>query len=108
MAQNEEEKPDEPLVTIHRGFGKVKQYLEFSEAEQKAYSAGFINGVLEYQLFDYWREQGKPVDECFSGMDTKQMAAIIKKYIENHPEEWHQPLNIGTFHAIADLCRLKP
>jgi hypothetical protein len=108
MAQNDKEEEPHELVKFQYGFGKAKQYLEFSKDEQKAYSEGFINGALVYQLFEYWRKRGKPVDECFSGMDDEQMAAIIKKYIESHPEKWHQPLNIGTFEAIADLCQLKP
>jgi len=37
-------------------------------------------------------------------MDSKQVLAIITKYVKDHPEVWHLPLSIEAFNALNAAC----
>jgi hypothetical protein len=37
-------------------------------------------------------------------MDTKQVSAIITKYVKEHPEGWHLPLSAEAHSALNNAC----
>ena len=44
------------------------------------------------------------IGRCVEGMDQVQVAAIFEKFVRDHPQLWHQPLNISVFAAMDKAC----
>lgn len=94
-------------ILVRHGVGTGKYFLDMSTIGQRSYAAGFINGVFMAPLIE-----GKDyewVSECFpAGATDEQVQAIIKKYLDSHPESWHEPLNILSYRAFVLTCPSSP
>ena len=42
---------------------------------------------------------------CSKDMTYTQMTAIISKYVDSHPEDWHQQMALHAFLAITTACK---
>jgi hypothetical protein len=42
--------------------------------------------------------------ECLKGKPYGQAAAIVDKYMKDHPEEWHKPMAGIVLVAIVSTC----
>ena len=65
---------------------------------------GAVNGMLVAPLLGARRQEMDWLEKCVPQMTDEQVAAILTKYIRDHPGEWHLPLNILTFKAIETTC----
>lgn len=93
-------------VTIHAGFLLTGQgYLGLPEAEKSAYAMGIIDGMLLAPLFGA-PDDGKvsKLGRCAEGMTNVQVAAIITKHIKEHPEKWHEDLQLIVIRVLASVC----
>ena len=77
------------------------------EAQQEGYAAGLVDGIY---LAPFMGAPQENIDiehlhKCFVGMSTRQVAAIIKKFLKEHPEKWHQRLNTEAYYALYAACR---
>jgi hypothetical protein len=89
-------------VTVTTGFGTGQQFLEWESSLQEFYAIGAINGILLAPLA-MGQSDIKQLDwfiKFTKGMTNKQAAAIIRKYLNDHPELWNQTLNIVTYNAF--------
>jgi hypothetical protein len=92
---------------IHNGFLKASDYLEFDAGAQGAYSMGLLDGMYLSPAF------GAPasnkvlleIENCVEGMKSSQVAAIIEKYVKDHPEKWNWDLKDTGYNAMLDGCR---
>jgi hypothetical protein len=44
------------------------------------------------------------IEACVEGMKGSQVAAILDKYINNHPEKWDADLKDVAFEGIREAC----
>jgi hypothetical protein len=92
---------------IHNGFLKASQYLELSSGSQRVYAMGLLDGMYMSPAF------GAPatnkvlleLETCIEGMKSSQVAAIIEKYVKDHPEKWDWDLKDTGYNAMLDGCR---
>jgi hypothetical protein len=52
-------------------------------------------------------DNGKPLISlatCVEGMKASQVAAIIEKFIKDHPEHWHWDLKDQAYSAMREAC----
>jgi hypothetical protein len=92
---------------IHNGFLKASQYLEFDGNSQRVYAMGLLDGMYMSPAF------GAPasnkllleIETCVEGMKSSQVAAIIEKYVKDHPEKWNWDLKDTGYNAMLDGCR---
>jgi hypothetical protein len=102
--QNKGLRPGEP---IHNGFLKAEQYLALGSDDQRAYAMGLIDGMYLSPAF------GAPssnkvlveIENCVEGMKSSQVAAIIDKYVKDHPEKWDWDVKDTGYNAMLDACR---
>ena len=90
-------------VRIHDGFGTVQEFLGMSEIEQRAYAMGAVNGMLLAPLLPETKLER--FEQCIEGMNNVQVAAIIEKYVREHPERWHEKTPAFIFSALSSACR---
>ena len=88
------------VVGIQDGFVRGKEYLEFSQSEQCAYAAGIIDGMLLSPLSGGSKEELKWLDEGILGRSNVEIAAIIKKYLEDNPARRHESLHTIVYSTL--------
>lgn len=96
--------PQKGTVVIAQGFLKGKDYLDLSANEKRAYAMGAINGMLLAPIFAAPKEKVAWLETCTVNMNDEQVAAILTKYIRDHPAEWHYGMNVLSFRAMIDAC----
>jgi hypothetical protein len=92
--------------TIHNGFVKAEVFLKFDEANQRAYVMGLLDGMYMAPTF------GAPdasklllkLTSCVEGMKSSQVAAIMEKYVREHPERWDWDMKDDGYEAIIEAC----
>lgn len=97
-----------PLVRVHNGFSTGEEFLSMSAIEQHGYAMGFLNGLLDAPVLGAPQEKVRWVADCATGMSSNQVREILRKYIKDHPERWHEPLNLSSFSALAEACPDSP
>ncbi len=87
-------------VTISPGFLKGKDYLDMGASEKRAYAMGAINGMTVAPMLGASEEKVTWLRTCIVNMNDEQVAAIMTKYVRDHPSEWHYGMNVLSFSAI--------
>ena len=93
-------------VVIHNGFLKASDYLDMDAENQRAYAMGLLDGMYMAPNF------GAPdnnkllikVATCVEGMKSSQVAAIIEKYVRDHPDHWQWDLKDMGYNAMLQAC----
>lgn len=96
-------------VRIHNGFLKAGDYLDMDSGGQKTYAMGLLDGMYMAPMFGA-PDDGKvlvSLATCVEGMKASQVAAIIEKFIKDHPEHWHWDLKDEAYSAMLHACPAK-
>jgi hypothetical protein len=85
-------------------FYKAGEFIELDEAHKNTYVAGLMDGFLASGILGASDETVANLRACTKAMNTKQVSAIITKYVKDHPEAWHLPLSMGAYNALESAC----
>ncbi len=91
-------------IDYYTGILNGNAWLEASELEQVMYVTGAIDGLVFASVFDADMSQVFAFAECCGGMTVAQITAIVQKYLDQHPEDWQEPMNDITYEAITTSC----
>jgi hypothetical protein len=94
-------------VLIHNGFGTGQDFLGFSDVGKRAYAMGVINGFIMAPMFGAPEAQVFRFGRCLENMTDVQVAAIIDKWLREHPERWHYGLHDVSWDAVTSVCGIK-
>ena len=92
------------LRFVPGGFLNAGQFSDLPPDEQIGYAAGFFNGMMSSGILGADFDEVEMLDHCTKGMEAKQIAAIIDKFVKAHPEGWHEPLAVHSFNALLSVC----
>ena len=97
---------DEDLLKALSTFTKGADVMEMPEAQQETYVIGVFDGLMVRSLDRElkWRW----VQECVGDWDSRQLAAVTRKYLEEHPEDWHFAGGLLVFAALNEVCEGSP
>ena len=90
------------------GFLDGNEYRNRTDLEKHSYLMGFHDGLMAAPLFGLERK-GDTMSEtwyerCKAVGNSGQLQAIIDRYVDEHPENWHHPMP-SIFHmAVKDIC----
>ena len=89
---------------------KAGQFLALSELDRVDYITGLMDGFYGVAMFGASDETVAILNSCTKDMGSKQVTAIIEKYVRDHPESWHLPLSVEAYNALNSACPggLKP
>lgn len=106
VAGQEQKSKREPTRVIHEPpyYYKAESFLDLNEADRLVYTSGLMDGFYASAFFGANEETVKNLTSCTKDMDSKQVSAIITKYVKDHPESWHLPLSIQAFNALNIAC----
>jgi hypothetical protein len=97
-------RPQMQRVSISPGFLKGKDYLDMTATEKRVYAMGAVNGMLVAPLLDAPKEKVAWLERCTNNMTDEQVAAIITKYLNDNPGEWHYGMNVLSLNAMIANC----
>ena len=91
-------------VLIRSGFVSGQQYLALAEEKQSAYAMGVVDGILLAPIFGAPKKRMLQLEDCLTGMSDTQVAAILTKYLRDHPARWHDSAHVLMYSALLDAC----
>ncbi len=80
-----------------------------SEQRRRAYAIGITDGIMLAPLFGAPSDGQKltAFNNCVTGMSDIQIAAIVAKFLQEHPERWNESLHAAVFAAMTQSCAQK-
>lgn len=100
----QEGKTKRRVVDMPSYYFKAERFIQMNDADRMLYVAGLIDGFSASVLFGASDQAVAPLNSCTKDMDSMQVSAIITKYVKDHPENWHYPLNIEAYNALNKAC----
>lgn len=97
--QKETKKPKVILAPPH--LVNAEAFLDLSEANQMVYTEGLMDGFYASTFFGATDQTVANLMACTKNMDSRQVTAIIAKYVRDHPEDWHFALS-ALAHSVLD------
>jgi hypothetical protein len=91
-------------VAINLGFFTAEEFLHMPETQQAGFAAGLVDGIYVSPLLGAAEGNIEQLHKCIVGMSDAQVAAIIARYLKDHPERWHKRLNTEAFTALDTAC----
>lgn len=75
-----------------------------SEAESNMFVTGVVSGILLAPAFGSPAKCTKHISDCLVGKSNFQLGAIVRKYIQDNPEQWDWGCNFLAMSAIQSMC----
>ena len=91
-------------VTIYNGYMTGEKCHEASENELSWHMMGVVNGLLISPFYGAPSDRMEPLSQCLREVTNKQLGAILKKWLKENPERWHEGCNIAAFQVLRRLC----
>ena len=105
-AQEQKGKRSQPrIINGPPYFYKAESFIELSEADRMLYTSGLMDGFFASALFGASDAAVASLHSCVKDMDSKQISAIITKYVKDHPESWHLSLSVEAHNALNAACQ---
>jgi hypothetical protein len=89
-------------IPIHNGFGTGQDYINMSESQKRFYAMGAINGMMIAPIFGAPKKEIRWFESYIENMTTKQVAAILSKYLKDNPGRWHDGLHMLMYAAVLE------
>ena len=85
-------------------------FLETSEGYQHGYSAGAFDAYQSapFAFAAFPGEDFKWIAQCTTGWSSEQLRAVLKKYLDDHPDSWHISAAGLMLNAVAITCPSAP
>jgi hypothetical protein len=94
-------------VTLHNGFLKGEEYLKLSKPKRTGYATGLVDGIFLSVFFGgNDNPRLRKFEKAVEGMSDEQVEAIVTKYIQDHPEEWHLNSHMLAYRAFLKALKL--
>jgi hypothetical protein len=92
-----------------------QRYLDWTETAQGYYAMGFLQATIVWAAYEDVRRDDQTLPssrlisedlvDCIDGtMSGRQAGAVIKKYIQDRPIRWQDPLPLLAQNAIVKVC----
>ena len=91
-------------IYVQNGFVDGNDFLSFSSDGKEKYAIGFIDGLLIAPLLGAPKRRLNWLEQCAVGMNSKQIVAILEKYLTENPAKWHQSMHGLSLSAMKASC----
>jgi hypothetical protein len=88
--------PELPTVVIQPTYMTVPNYREMPESLQQLYVVGVLDGLFASVVLGASEAATKALSTCLAGVTSSQLAAMVNKYVSDHPEQWQ----LGAFAMV--------
>lgn len=91
-------------VSVRLGFHTGETLVNAGDAYLESYVAGYSDAMIAGVLLHAPEGCVTLAFECLSDRSTAQLVAMLRKYLNDHPERWNHPGNVLTWNAIIAPC----
>jgi len=92
------------LVSIGHGFQNGEAITRMSDASLLAYLEGSVDTLQAAMLFGANPECYAAINACVANKSNQQFAAIVRKYLIDHPHTWQMGGGIIIYDAVFAGC----
>lgn len=89
---------------LYDGFDTGEQWLKVKEPAARAYVRGYLNGLFMSAIVGAQESCLDRISICIEGKTDQQLAALLRKYLDDHPAERQLPLTTTTYNALTASC----
>ena len=89
------------------------EYRQMPESQRVVYVMGLLDGIKISPFFGAPSGPEGPEGVlarqyyCTKGMSNYQLEAILQKFLNEHPERWHDDIHTLFYGALDSACDLK-
>lgn len=95
--------PDgEPYYRI--GYATGERLVEMPDLQLESYVAGIADALLATPLIGVSADCENHMYRCIEGRSVPQLTAIVRKYINENPDRWHDGANALVYRALILPC----
>ena len=92
-------------VVIHAGFFTGKQFLDLDKSEREIYASGLFDGLMAAGWLGAKETSVARIHDCIPSVSNDQFAAVIERYLRQHPERWNVYMSVVATEALTEICR---
>lgn len=93
-------------INVSGGYVKASRYMEWQQTQRVTYIMGLVDGIRTSAVLDASGPRYTKAISCFENMTGNQVTAIMEKWINNNPEQWHMSLNHVFISMMYKTCGL--
>lgn len=90
---------------IKSDFLTGNSFRALPNAQMRGYVMGFAAGAFVSPLFGAKKQDLVWLETCVTGMNDKQLLAVVEKWLAENPIYWHEQMNVLTFRALKESCK---
>jgi hypothetical protein len=94
-------------ILIKTGFISGNKFMKMGLSKNN-YLMGVIDGIFLSPFFEAEKSKLRWIETCVTGMSDYQITAIVDKYMNDNPIEWHESMNIIVYRAFSKSCPDSP
>lgn len=107
LVQSAEASCPEDQVIIRNGFLSGTECMLVPEGTLQYYMMGFVNGILMSPMWNASRSCLQPLADCLTRMSNVQLEAVMRKWLKENPERWHEGCHILAYSALQEMCQVR-
>lgn len=89
---------------VGNGFLNGQALRDMSDESLSSYTMGFVDALVIGALFGMTDGCREEISRCTAKRSNKQLVAIVRKFLKENPERWHERANILLFGALLQRC----
>ena len=86
------------------GFLSGNQLRELDDYALGVYSVGYLDALYSANRFGMRKECLTEISNCIGRKPVSQLAAIVKKYLNDNPERWDESGHSIVYNALLRRC----
>jgi hypothetical protein len=102
-SQNKKKDEEARVIYSPAHFEKAESFLGETDANRMKYTEGLMDGFYTMEFFGANTATMDNLKGCTKDMDSKQIAAIFTKYVNDNLETWQLPMSLDAYNALNKL-----
>ena len=100
--------PTEPVsIMFHGGYLTNEECRALPAGTLHLYMIGFVNGLYMSPALGAPSECLQRLGECFVGVTGTQLEAVMRNWLDENPQRWHELCQFGAYAVISEMCPRK-
>lgn len=86
------------------GFLTGNDYRRLNDSTKLYYAAGLYDGMRGAAMLGASPTDVEFLRNCFNDAEATQVVAVLDRYVDDHPSEWHYSMNLIAYKAFRNAC----
>jgi hypothetical protein len=91
-------------IVVGGGYLNGQRLRQLDDDALGVYAMGYLDALASGSFFGMNEACRSTIDKCTRGKTNVQLAAILRKFLSDNPEHWHEPANMLLYDALLKRC----